>query len=889
MLGIGRRLCHPPWCLIAQRRLVRIKAGSSGGGSSSSAGGGSGRSKGQRATAATPSPTQQEAGIAKPRVPDFHPNVLVLPITHRPLFPQSVKSFVVRDPAVAAALKALLASGEPYIGAFMTRDDERDVDTVSDLKDIHRVGVFAQLLRADDVTDTAGMEGAVTATIFPHRRVRIESLLSPSGLSGDSPYLDIARAHSKATYALVDNVHDEPYTRRNPVIKALTSEILSVLKSLLRFNPEIKNHITAFSYSSGISLVDEPAMLADFVASIVPYAESAELQSILESAVVEERLQKSLVLLKKELANSQLQSQINRDVEEKMAKARKEYYLLEHMKGIQKELGLESDGREKLIETFKSRAASLSMPSEVATVFQDEIARFQTLEPAAMEFNVTRNYLDWLTMVPWGQTSEDCFDLANARRILDTDHHGMKDVKDRILEFIAVGKLNRSTVQGKILCLSGPPGVGKTSIGKSVAASLGREFYRFSVGGLGDVSEIKGHRRTYVGAMPGKLVQALKKVKTENPLILIDEVDKIGRNSHRGDPSSALLEVLDPEQNSSFMDHFMDVPIDLSKVLFMCTANVLDTIPGPLLDRMEVIQLAGYVLEEKMEIAKRYLCPDALAASGLTGEQVKVTDDAIRTLINSYCRESGVRNLKKHVEKIYRKAALTILRAKDKQLLTVDAGNLKTFVGNPVYSDEIHTGILPPGIVMGLAWTGMGGASLFVESLADAANDPKNPKSSIKRTGQLGDVMKESIGIAHTFARSLLLKHDPENTYFAKNRIHVHVPEGATPKDGPSAGVTMCTSLLSLALNKSIPNCAMTGELTLTGHVLKIGGLKEKLIAAKRSGVTRVIFPAANQLDYEDLEDYVKAGIKVDFVRHYSEIYDMLFMQGQQLQKQQHL
>lgn len=496
------------------------------------------------------------------------------------------------------------------------------------------------------------------------------------------------------------------------------------------------------SQSAG-NVFDEPSKLADFAAA-VSAGEALELQEVLETLPVEERLQKSLVVLKKELMNAQLQNKISKDVESKIAKRQREYYLMEQLKGIKKELGLESDGKDKLVEGFKEKATKLAMPATVKKVFDEEINKLAHLEPAASEFNVTRNYLDWITQIPWGQRSRENYNIVHATTVLDEDHYGLKDVKDRILEFIAVGKL-RGTVEGKILCLSGPPGVGKTSIGKSIARALDREFFRFSVGGLTDVAEIKGHRRTYVGAMPGKVIQALKKVQTENPLILIDEIDKLGRG-HQGDPSSALLELLDPEQNSSFLDHYMDVPVDLSKVLFVCTANVLDTIPGPLLDRMEVIQLSGYIAEEKAAIADKYLAPAAKTAAGLEDVNVNLTPEAIDSLIKNYCRESGVRNLKKHIDKVFRKAAFKVvqeigedekkpvegkveeekenetnteIKKEDEEArkplvvsknvnIDINNENLKDYVGPQVYQAERLYEKTPPGVVMGLAWTSMG-------------------------------------------------------------------------------------------------------------------------------------------------------------------------------------
>ncbi|KAI4835467.1 lon protease-like protein [Aureobasidium sp. EXF-8845] len=599
---------------------------------------------------------------------------------------------------------------------------------------------------------------------------------------------------------------------------------------------------------------------------------------------------------------------------------------MEQMKGIKRELGLESDGKDKLLEGFKEKATKLAMPDPVKKVFDEEINKLAHLEPAASEFNVTRNYLDWLTQIPWGKRSAETFGIKNAMKVLDEDHHGLKDVKDRILEFIAVGKL-RGTVEGKILCMVGPPGVGKTSIGKSIARALNRQYYRFSVGGLTDVAEIKGHRRTYVGALPGRIIQALKKCQTENPLILIDEVDKIGRG-HQGDPSSALLELLDPEQNNSFLDHYMDVPVDLSKVLFVCTANMTDTIPRPLLDRMEMIELSGYVADEKMAIAERYLSPTAKDLAGLKDVDVEIEKEAIAELINKYCRESGVRNLKKQIEKVYRKSALKIIQdlgedafpeekaltpegkeaqaaaAKDtsdpketpsdiekettetpRVALSVPSSvnvrvtkdNLKDYVGPPVFTADRLYETTPPGVAMGLAWTSMGGAALYVETILESALSAQS-RPSLERTGNLKAVMKESTSIAYSFAKGFLANRFPDNKFFEHARVHMHCPEGAVQKDGPSAGITMACSLISLALGKSLEQTvAMTGELTVTGKVLRIGGLREKTVAARRAGAKMVIFPKDNLSDWLELPQNIKEGIEGHPVGWYNEVFDLVF------------
>merc|ERR1719445_2952979 len=490
---------------------------------------------------------------------------------------------------------------------------------------------------------------------------------------------------------------------------------------------------------------------------------------------------------------------------------------MEQLKVIKKELGMEKDDTETIIEKYQQRMEGMTIPTHIREVIDEELGKLGFLDNHSSEFNVTRNYLDWLTTISWGISSKENLDIKKAQGILEEDHYGLEDVKKRILEFIAVSQL-KGSVQGKIICLSGPPGVGKTSIAKSIARSLDREFFRFSVGGLSDVAELKGHRRTYVGAMPGKAVQALKKTKTENPLILIDEIDKLGRGW--GDPSAALLEMLDPEQNNAFTDHYLDVPVDLSKVLFLCTANVLDSIPGPLLDRMEIIEISGYVAEEKLAIASKYLVPQIEELTGLNNQHVILTEEALLNLNRSYCRESGVRNLKKHIEKIYRKAAYKVVHDKESNL-NIDESNLSDYVGQPVFSSEKMYPTTPAGVALGLAWTSMGGSTLYIETVS-RPQVKEGEGGALEVTGNLGDVMKESVKISGTFARCFLADMDKTNDYFSNNKFHLHVPEGATPKDGPSAGVTIVTALLSLARNQPIRrDLAMTGEISLRGKVLR--------------------------------------------------------------------
>ncbi|KAI4204792.1 MAG: hypothetical protein LQ350_000858 [Teloschistes chrysophthalmus] len=947
-----------------------IAKGSSGAGSGGESGAGDGGRRGGRKTS-------NERAIQKPTVPEVYPQVMAIPIAKRPLFPGFYKAVTIRDPNVAQAIQEMMRRGQQYVGAFLFKDEASDKDVIDSMDEVHDVGVFAQITSAFPVN---GEEHSLTAVLYPHRRIKMSRLIPPNEISHQTPsespkgppIVEIKPVEDRAAkepgapekagdvvasfeesspppptkdiqpyeptaflrnYAVslvdVDNLIEEGFDRKDPVIKAVTSELVNVFKDVANLNHLFRDQISTFSMSqSAGNILEEPGKLADFAAA-VSQGEIRELQDVLETMNVQERLSKALMVLKKELMNAQLQNKISKDVENKIQKRQREYWLMEQMKGIRRELGIESDGKDKMVEKFREKANKLAMPEAVSKIFDEELSKLAHLEPSASEFNVTRNYLDWLTQIPWGQQSAENFGVRNAMTVLDEDHHGLKDVKDRILEFIAVGKL-RGTVEGKILCFVGPPGVGKTSIGKSIARALNRQYYRFSVGGLTDVAEIKGHRRTYVGALPGRIIQALKKCQTENPLILIDEVDKIGRG-YQGDPSSALLELLDPEQNNSFLDHYLDVPVDLSKVLFVCTANMTDTIPRPLLDRMEMIELSGYVADEKMAIAERYLAPAAKELSGLKDVDVNLDKEAIEELIKSYCRESGVRNLKKQIEKVYRKSALNIIRdvgeAEDSPLaessalteegkkaaeesskdatdvkttpqniekettphprhaltvpkdvsVTIDRSNLKDYVGPPVFtSDRLYT-TTPPGVAMGLAWTSMGGSALYIESILESSLSHSS-RPGLERTGNLKNVMRESTLIAYSFVKGMMAREFPENKFFEKAKVHLHCPEGAVQKDGPSAGVTMATSLLSLALGRSVgETIAMTGELTVTGKVLRIGGLREKTVAARRAGAEKILFPKDNLSDWLELPDNIKENIEGHPVSWYQEVFDLVF------------
>ncbi|KAI0775127.1 ATP-dependent protease La [Trametes elegans] len=956
--------------------------------SSSSSSSGDGSDKPDPPSSPPPdNPPSSPTSISKQSVPETYPQVLALPIARRPLFPGFYKAVVIRNPQVVSAIKEMMRRGQPYLGAFLLKDENADSDIITDINSVHPVGVFAQITSVFTASSNKedDKDEGLTAVLYPHRRIRITELVkggqiakvqtteeAPAETPTDSeaqlptppperegPPMTMQTSFlEKYTVSVVnvENLSTQPYNKDDQYIRAFMSEIVSVFKDIAQLNPLFRDQIANFSINQVASNVfDEPDKLADFAAA-VSTGDPNELQDVLESLVVDDRLRKALLVLKKELINAQLQSKLARDVDSKIAKRQREYYLMEQLKGIKKELGMESDGKDKLIEKFKERAASLKMPEAVRKVFDEELNKLMHLEPAASEANVTRNYLEWLTQIPWGRHSRENYSIAHAQEVLDEDHYGLKDVKDRILEFLAVGKL-RGTVEGKIICLVGPPGVGKTSIGKSIARALNRQFFRFSVGGLTDVAEIKGHRRTYVGALPGKIIQALKRVGTENPLVLIDEVDKIGRG-HNGDPSSALLEMLDPEQNTAFLDHYMDVPVDLSRVLFVCTANMLDTIPAPLLDRMEVLEVSGYVSEEKAQIASKYLGPQAKEAAGLKDADVELEPAAVDALIKYYCRESGVRNLKKHIDKIYRKAALKIVQDlgeevfpeptaapaveatsatdtkksedepakatstvekqdpppdtpgapetstphtsaeekedKERIVTTVERkpmkvpetvhvhitpDNLKDYVGPAVYhKDRLYVHPPPAGVSTGLGYLGNGsGAVMPIEALAMPG------KGGLQLTGKLGEVIKESAQIALSWVKShayeLGITKTPEELFLTDKDIHVHMPEGSIGKEGPSAGTALLTAFVSLFTKTKVsPDIAMTGEISLVGMVLPVGGLKEKILAAHRAGTKTIIAPAGNRPDIEEnVPESVKTGIRFVYVEDVKEVLHEVF------------
>ncbi|TDR50336.1 ATP dependent PIM1 peptidase [Halomonas ventosae] len=764
--------------------------------------------------------------------------IYLLPIHNRPFFPAQVQPLVVNRERWEETIRRVGNTPHHTVGlAFV---GETGVEELGD-EDFPEIGTAVKVHKLQ------GEEQQIQFIAQGVRRFRIQRWLSRT-----PPYL------VEVSYPR------EPVDVEEDETRAYAMALINGIKELLPINPlygeELKHYLNRFS-------PHEPGPLTDFAAAITS-AKGPELQDVLETMPVMARMQKVLPLLRKEIEVAQLQSEISDQVNAQMQERQREFFLREQLKVIQRELGISKDDRENDVDTFRARLEGRVVPERVMERIDDELDKLSVLETGSPEYGTTRNYLDWLTAMPWGVRSQDQLDLAHARSVLDRDHDGLKDVKERIVEFLAEGTF-KGDVGGSILLLVGPPGVGKTSVGRSIADALGREFYRFSVGGMRDEAEIKGHRRTYIGAMPGKLAQALKEVEVENPVIMLDEIDKMGQ-SFQGDPASALLEVLDPEQNVDFLDHYLDVRLDLSKVLFVCTANTLDAIPPVLLDRMEQIRLSGYIAEEKVAIAKHHLWPKLLKRDRMPKKRINLTEAALRQVIEGYAREAGVRQLEKQLHRIVRKAAVKLLE-NDQQSVRVSVNNLEQYLGPPIFrKEQVMKG---EGVVTGLAWTAMGGATLSVEAGKVHALD-----RGFKLTGQLGDVMKESANIAYSFVLGHLGEYGADADFFDSAFVHLHVPEGATPKDGPSAGVTMATALLSLARHRSIDRpLAMTGELTLTGQVLPVGGIREKVIAARRSDIFELILPEANRRDYDELPDYLKEGMTVHFAGRYRDVARVVF------------
>lgn len=765
----------------------------------------------------------------------------LLPIQGRPIFPGVFSPLQITNEddqkAVEDAMKA-----DGFIGIVLVKDESQK----NSIKNLCPVGTAARIIKKINLPD-----GGINVFISTIKRFKIRSALRDKSPSA----------------ALVDYLDDEEDNTFQ--VKALTRALISEMKEISENNP-------MFSEEMRLNMVniDHPGKIADFIASILNI-EKNDQQKILETINVRQRMEQVLVFIKKEQELLRIQKKIQNEINERVEKNQRNYFLREELKSIQEELGTDAEGTATDYKKFKEKIDELKFEGEIKESVESELSKFQVMDPNSPEYIGTRNFLELVCALPWKDAAAEDYDVIKAKKILDADHYGLDDVKKRIVEFLAVRKLKKDN-KGSILLLVGPPGVGKTSVGRSIARAMNKPYYRFSVGGMRDEAEIKGHRRTYIGAMPGKIIQGLKIAKSRAPVFLIDEVDKMGQDS-RGDPASALLEALDPEQNVSFRDNYLDLPFDISDVFFILTANSLDTIPEPLVDRAEIIQIPGYIDQEKIEIARHYLIPKNLAKNGLKKGQVKYTAAALSRIAEEYARESGVRDYEKALDKINRKLVAELLtqeKPDTQKLLSIDAADLDKYLGKPVFDESSIKRASKPGTAIGLAWTSMGGDTLLLESVSFPSKN-----AGLTLTGKMGDVMKESAQIAFNWARRHVISCGKKDAkWFDENTVHLHIPEGATPKDGPSAGITMAATFVSLFTGKTLkPNLAMTGELSLTGQVLPIGGLREKTVAAKRNKIKTILIPKQNLRDLDDMPARVKAGIKFIPVTDVSEVIKAAF------------
>ena len=745
--------------------------------------------------------------------------------------------FVGRTSSVAAVNEALTRD---KLLVLLTQRDATQEDP--DPKDLYEVGMVSMIMRTLKLPD-----GRLKVLVQALTKAKIKEFKQKD------PFFMVRL-----------EVVDEPEASEVTVeVEALMRTVREQTEKIMSLRGILSSDLIMI-----MNNIEDPGRLADLVASNLRL-KIPEAQSILESFDSVEKLKLVADYLNKELEVSTMQAKIQTEAKEEMTKSQRDYYLREQLQALKKELG-DVDERAQEIEEVQEKIRKARMPIHAKKEANKQLKRLEMMHPDSSEAGIIRTYLDWLVEVPWRKGSRDRLDLKIAKEVLDADHYGLEKVKERILEYLAVRKLNKST-KGPILCFVGPPGVGKTSLGQSIARALGRKFHRLSLGGMRDEAEIRGHRRTYIGAMPGRIIQGLKTVSANNPVFMMDEIDKVG-SDYRGDPSSALLEVLDPEQNFSFSDHYLNIPYDLSKVMFITTANLIDTIPSPLLDRMEIIRLAGYTLEEKLEIANRYLLPRQLTENGITEKHIKLNDETIKRIVSHYTRESGLRNLEREIGKVCRKIARKIAEG-GRGPYTVSEQTLPKYLGPPKFQPESDVETIDqPGLVTGLAWTETGGEILYVETAI------MKGKGNLILTGQLGDVMKESAKAALSYCRSRMDKLKIDENFFDEFDIHIHVPAGAIPKDGPSAGVTMATSLYSAITKKKMAwDIAMTGEITLRGRVLPIGGLKEKALAALRSGIKKVIIPAQNKKDLVEIPKDIRAQMEFIPVKNMDQILKIAF------------
>jgi ATP-dependent Lon protease len=754
----------------------------------------------------------------------------ILPLQEAVLFPHTVIPLaVVKKPGIALVEEAL-REGKP-IGLTVLKDREIEDPGPEDIHRVGTIGVIQKMLKVPD--------GTLRCIVAGQQVFKIEKFTQVS------PYM--VAAYTELPDSTVENEE----------LVAMQRNLAGLFQKLLSYLPQAPREM-----EMEVANITDPVVLTYFVASTMRL-ETADRQALLEERDTAKRMRKLTLLLTKELEVVELGHKIQSDIQREMEKNQREFYLRQQLRAIQEELG-EVDPQQAETNELRSKIDAAAMPPDVKKAADRELDRLSKVPQASPEYSVIRTYLDWLVTLPWNVETADHIDIRASREILDEDHYDLDKIKDRIIEYLAVGKLKKK-LTGPILCFVGPPGVGKTSLGQSIARAMGRKFVRLSVGGVHDEAEIRGHRRTYIGAMPGTIVRAIRDAGTRNPVMMIDEIDKVGAD-FRGDPQSALLEVLDPEQNNNFRDHYLDLPFDLSAVLFICTANTLDSISPPLRDRMEIITLSGYTELEKLQIAKRYLVKKQRVNNGLRDSQAQISDQAIRAIINDYTREAGVRNLEREIGSVFRKIARKIAE-NARYKARVNPDNMVEYLGKPRFFNEVRKRVASVGVATGMAWTPVGGDILFIETQAMPGT------GKLVLTGQLGDVMKESAQAAVSFLRSRSSELGLPDEYFAKHDIHIHVPAGATPKDGPSAGIALATSIASMLTGIKVdPNLAMTGEITLTGQVLPIGGLKEKVLGAKRAGISKILLPRRNEMDLDDIPKEVRETMTFVPVDELSEV-----------------
>jgi ATP-dependent Lon protease len=761
----------------------------------------------------------------------------VLPLKETVIFPQSVSPLAIGQERSIALVDDVVA-GERVLALVTAKNTEAEQPAWDDLYEVGTAAIVHKMIRVPDGTLRILVQGI--------GRMRLERRLQ------DEPYLI-------GEFAELPDVIDE-----TPELEALTRSVQNEFGRLISLVPYLPAELELAAAN-----VDEPSALSHLVASTLRL-KTEEKQALLEQPDTYQRLRDVLRILNRELEVVELGTKIQTQVQSEMEKGQREFFLRQQLKAIQDELG-EGDEQQAELAELREQIGAKSLPEDIRKAADRELSRLEKLPPAAAEYGVIRTYLDWILSLPWNETTEDNLDLDHARTILDEDHYDLEKVKERIIEYLAVSKL-KNDLSGPILCFVGPPGVGKTSLGQSIARTLGRKFVRISVGGVRDEAEIRGHRRTYIGAMPGTIIRSLRDAESKNPVMLIDEIDKMGAD-FRGDPASAMLEVLDPEQNSHFRDHYLDLPFDLSKVLFICTANQLDTIPGPLLDRMDVIHLSGYTEDEKLGIARKYLVPKQLEAHGLTAKNVTISEGALRVIIREYTREAGVRNLERRIADLLRKTAREIADGKTEKI-RIDARKARSWLGPRRVPSDPRKRTADPGVATGLAFTPVGGDVLFIEATAYPG------KGKLTITGQLGEVMQESAQAALSWVRSHTTALGLPENWFAEHDVHIHVPAGAVPKDGPSAGITIATAISSLVRGVPVADdLAMTGEITLTGQVLPIGGVREKVLAAQRYGLERVVLPKENEPDLAELPPEARKELQFILVDSIEEVLAVAFDQ----------